>query len=461
MHLRSLFLFILFALFVLAGCNQPAVSEATSTPAATSTEEAAEPTGAATEGVTATAEPESTETPVSSETPTVEVPTNTAEATATIEPSATAVPPTATAMPTTPPTAAAPATPTNGSAQLLVAIEDEATGADDLYLMGLDGSMTLFASLAELAGSYDYIAEATAVDGVVYLSLVESGGFSFWMVNSGGELQALDFISSAGPNVREIGVWPGAADQPDRIAWATSQLGVVELYSSAADGSGQVVLAGAIQETDFGVWDFWEVLGWSADGQRVYYAAEPAGAGGVWLFGGYSDLWVYDIASNSSTLLKEAFTCLEPLSPDEQWLPDQCGDNLGLTNLVTGEVREVLFPAEVANVGQFGQVRFRPDGSRLAYAAESGVANGSFVNDPDSVQGWVMVADTATGTAEVIATGPARSYFTVEAWLPQDVLVLHGTEMPGYVLSVWTVNADGTGLVKLTDGQFLAWVAGP
>ena len=396
------------------------------------------------------------------------IPSATVPVSLTVAPLNTSVPtPTATTLPSTETVIAAPVVEAtlpplpplaDSPSQLLVAIRNPETGIDDLYVTGLDGTMTLWASLADLAGSYSYIASATAVGDLLYLGLVETGLFSYWTFSRDGEFQSLDFISAEDRSVHEIAIWPGTADQPPRLAWATNQNGLAQLHTSAADGSEQIVLGNLIQDINDGVWYSWRVLRWSANGQRLYFSAEPAGMGGLFLFGGYSDLWVYDLAANTTTQLVDAFTCLEPLSPDEQWLVDHCNDSLSLTNLATAKQRTLVFPAAVENPGQFGGVRFRPDNSRFAYGIESGVANRSFINDPETVHGWVVIVDTVTGNSSLVTTSPPHSYFTVQAWLPPDVLVLQAYEMPGYLPSVWVVNADGTGLVKLTDGQILTWM---
>jgi hypothetical protein len=57
----------------------------------------------------------------------------------------------------------------------------------------------------------------------------------------------------------------------------------------------------------------------------------------------------------------------------------------------------------------------------------------------------------------VIVKSEPGEWFSVAGWLSDDLLVLqsHAAGPAGWP-AVWTVRADGSGLVKLAEGTFLA-----
>jgi hypothetical protein len=75
----------------------------------------------------------------------------------------------------------------------------------------------------------------------------------------------------------------------------------------------------------------------------------------------------------------------------------------------------------------------------------------------EETRGYVAVSSGLSGGSHVIATSEPGEWFSVVAWLYGDGLVLqsHDADPDGWP-AVWAVHTDGSGLVKLADGTFLA-----
>jgi len=73
--------------------------------------------------------------------------------------------------------------------------------------------------------------------------------------------------------------------------------------------------------------------------------------------------------------------------------------------------------------------------------------------------GYVAVSDNLglRSRSHVIATSEPGEWFSVVDWLPDDRLVLqsHNAGPDGWP-AVWIARVDGSGLVKLAEGTFLA-----
>lgn len=374
-----------------------------------------------------------------------------------------------TARPTDPPSPDPPSTPVasatstatpageTGAAPRIIVAQD----GGRLIQSDLQGQTTPFAVLpTEGDASRQAIVRAMAFGETVYLHL----GFldpRFVEVGPAG-MRTLDFIDAPAGDVTSFAVWPGADGQPGRVAWTGAiSLERVWMRSSRLDGSEEELLLEARYDEQANTDAVWQALHYSEDGNTLYFSRQPAGIGGVILFGGYSSLWAYDVPTGEVQPIQPQSPCgsplaLEPLSPSGEWVPDQCGEQLHLSNVQTGARLDVGPPAEVGEMGQFGGVVYSPDGRRYAYGIENGVSSGAFTDDPQVVQGWVAVAELGSNTSQTVVTSPAGSYFVVKAWLPGDVLVLQQDDRLAPGRSIWTVNVDGSMLQKVADGQFVA-----
>jgi len=177
-------------------------------------------------------------------------------------------------------------------------------------------------------------------------------------------------------------------------------------------------------------------------------------------FVGAANLWAFDPQSGSSVeLASDDVTrgklCLDAISPDDRLVAHHCDEGqITLLDLETGVATAVSLPDQVDSGAHLGSVRFSPDGSRIAFAAMTGG-----IGLIEETQGYVAVSDSLSlgGGSHVVVTSEAGKWFSVAAWLPGDRLVLqsHYAGPDGWP-AVWTVRTDGSGLVKLADGIFLA-----
>jgi hypothetical protein len=279
-----------------------------------------------------------------------------------------------------------------------------------------------------------------------------------------GHLFPLDFVPSvASPvAVRPLteGLLPEGA--PISLAWgefSASYTATAHLYLSAPDGSHKVE---ALEET-YGASDPWTQFvpwRWRQDGQ-LYLIKQPVdGRGGFPPFVGAANLWAFDPQSGSSVeLVSDDVTgrklCLDAISPGDRLVAHHCDEGqITLLDLETGVATAVSLPDQVDSGAHLGSVRFSPDGSRIAFAAMTGG-----IGLIEETQGYVVVSDSLSlgDVSHVVVTSEAGKWFSVAAWLPGDRLVLqsHCAAPDGWP-AVWTVRTDGSGLVKLADGIFLA-----
>ena len=125
--------------------------------------------------------------------------------------------------------------------------------------------------------------------------------------------------------------------------------------------------------------------------------------------------------------------------------------SITLLDLETGETTAVSLPSPMASEVLLGSLRFSPDGSRIAFAVMSG---GYCLIE--ETQGYIVVSDNLSGDSHIIATSEPGEWFSVAEWLWSDTLVLQSHPAgPDGRPAVWTVQADGNGLVKLIDGTYL------
>jgi tricorn protease-like protein len=278
-----------------------------------------------------------------------------------------------------------------------------------------------------------------------------------------GQVFPLDFVPPNAPvAVRPLteGLAPEGA--PISLAWgelAAADTTTARLHLSAPDGSQAVE---ALRET-YGASDPsfqfvpWR---WREDGQ-LYYTRQPVeGMGGLPAFVNAANLWLYDPQSGGSVgLVSNEVTggklCLAAISADDRQVVHHCEEGgMAILDLETGNATTVRLPDQVTSELLLGSVRFSPDGSRIAFAAMRGG-----YQQIEGTQGYVAVSDNLglCPSSHVIVTREAGEWFSVAGWLSDDRLVLQSHPVgPDGWPAVWTVHADGSGLVKLAEGTFLA-----
>ncbi len=352
------------------------------------------------------------------------------------------IPPTATTAPTVP---APTTTPTPRAPGLRVAV---LTVDNAVKLFALDGSSHVLTAVGTRLDRLNLNGATNAISTTIYARSTTSSPVV--TVDAGG-LHLLAAFKTA-PTSAVVGESAGG-----RLAWGTyvvtGTTATTELFLGARDGlqaKGIVKKTAPTSQAPQAL----EPFRFSQDGTRLYYSYEPVGLGGYILFGGASDLWEYTASTGKSVQVVKAkqfggSTCIDDLAPNEKLVVFHCGDkSIGVFDLRTSKSSTITLPAEAGPAKVLGTAHFSPDSTRVAFAAAR--------HNPDDEQGWVLVSTGLTGASKVIAASPAKDYFEVIAWLNADTLLLQ-THNPQP--AVWTVRADGSGLQKLADGQFLSILA--
>lgn len=368
-------------------------------------------------------------------------------ATATVPPTSipttapTSVPASPTTVPTTP-TAAPTTQPTGAPASVRIAVQLADRSIQYLDLSGNETPAYAAKDPADLASIFP----PGNVDGsTLYVPLSSSAP----------TVVRIDPAGAAPLSWIRVPVYGFAANSP-MLAWGTADIGTTQpsaqIMISAPNGSGVKTV---FQEGYTGFPRVLRVMRWSKDGSRLYFGKEPIGLGGYIIFSGLTNLWSLDPASGKATQLlaaadPKAAICFDDLSPNEKLAADHCQiKSMQVTDIASHAVKAISAPANVADYGAVGGARFSPDNTRLAY----GLAR----NNPDDEQGWLALADVASGKSTLIATSPAKDYFQVSAWLDSNTLLLQSA---GQVAGIWTVGADGSNLKRLGDGTFLGILPG-
>jgi hypothetical protein len=149
--------------------------------------------------------------------------------------------------------------------------------------------------------------------------------------------------------------------------------------------------------------------------------------------------------------------CLQDVSADFSLAAGNCADRKTITvhDLNGGPDRTITAPGTVTDFSLVGSARFSPDGQRVAFALAKG--------DPNGEQGYVAISDSLEGASNFVATTDPGSYYTVLAWLNDSTLLIQLNTLqcsPTCDNSVWTIGIGGDNLTKVTDGVFLALMAG-
>jgi WD40 repeat protein len=258
-----------------------------------------------------------------------------------------------------------------------------------------------------------------------------------------------------------LAVWPGSGTQPARIAW-----GEVDFQQSPVPTRLMIAPLGttsgtAVYQTTSTEGLFVVPLRWAPDGKHLYFSMEPSGLGGYILFGGRSSLYSLDVGSGATTEiipvdLRHSAICLDDLSPDNTLIARHCDGEISVTNLQSGQRTKVNLPKELTPdmVSQRGDVRFSPDGTRLAFAMAKG--------DSNNEQGWVGVTDDLTGSSRLVATAPKGSYYSVLGWFDANTLLVEVHDLNQNLNNLQLLALDGSQPREFaTDSIFITFVVTP
>ncbi len=254
-----------------------------------------------------------------------------------------------------------------------------------------------------------------------------------------------------------LAIWRGGLGTQPLLAWGTqlySTDNTSSLQISNPDGSNLQTLLTITAGTEFPVQLVAEF--WSADGQSLYFSKEPVGLGGYILFNGASNLYKIDLATKDvteiipQTPLTSTQTCLDAISGDYRFVTDHCTQNvITVRDLLNGGSTTIQAPTDVTGYRLMGSARFSPSGDRVAFALAKG--------DPNAEQGWLAVGDSTGGTAQLILTSDAGSYYSILGWLDDQTLLVQSNTLgnPNVGSQLFTVAVDGSNPTKVADGSLL------
>lgn len=250
------------------------------------------------------------------------------------------------------------------------------------------------------------------------------------------------------------------AVSPDgkQIAWGLDTQGQnnpgSELWVANVDGSGAKMITSIDPATNT-KWLVLRPFRWLEDG-RLLFIYSPTGIGGYILFYGFAGISVYDPAGGNNAIKPLLATnapgsgilCVNEISPDLKTAVTTCGSQTKgqviLRELATDKLTAIpLLPEQV----QAGSPVYSPSGGWLAYAVARG--------QQDNESGKAAVVAAAGGQPQVIGTFNG-GYVHVVAWVDENRLLLESFQNDQG--SVWLVNRDGSGLVKLADGFYVGTV---
>jgi TolB protein len=201
-----------------------------------------------------------------------------------------------------------------------------------------------------------------------------------------------------------------------------------DVYTVKPNGSGLTALTSTPNENEFGP-------AWNAAGTRIAFwrTAAPFGPGSI---------WTMDADGSGQQRLTAGLDARDPV-----WNP--AGTRLAFTLVDAtgfhiwsmrasdgGDLRPIT-----SGPTQDFEPAWSPDGTRIAFTR--GLEQG----DP----GDIAIIDLTTGTVTVLAASP--EYDHQVAWSPNGGKLVFERDF-GNMFSIFTVNADGSQVIRLTTGPF-------
>ena len=257
-----------------------------------------------------------------------------------------------------------------------------------------------------------------------------------------------DSVYSGGKRLVGIGdVFVG--DQPRILFRSMSDGDDDEIYVMNADGTGVVRL------TNNSVYD-WPVA-WSPDGSRILFRRDPNG--------GYEadDMEIYVMNADGTGVVR--LTDNSYWDYPVAWSPD--GSRiLFMRDPDGGEYEPEDMEIYVMNADGTGVVRltnnsvydspsgWSPYGNRILFSSDRDGDGGEY--DSSDREIYVMNAD---GTGVVRLTDNSV-YDWAAGWSPDGTRILFSSVRDGDDREIYVMNADGTGVVRLTHNSVYDWPAG-
>jgi TolB protein len=268
--------------------------------------------------------------------------------------------------------------------------------------------------------------------GQIAFSSSRDGDFDIYVMNVEDALQGTD-----GADVRQLTNAPGYEGMPawspdgSRIAYTSDQAGVMDVWVMDADGANQT------QVTCMGANPAFDPT-WSPDGLRIMFTTET------------NHLMIVNLADMSLDMRVDGDAEGVLLSwPD--WSPDGARVAMfGVIGINTSNwgAYGVLFDldsgaVEPLSVSEFSHPAWSPDGSRIAYDDNTDIF---VINVEDALQGADGSGQTRLTDNQTDSGGAT--------WSPDGARLAFWSYRDGQT-AIWVMNADGSGLSRLTspDGK--------
>jgi len=204
----------------------------------------------------------------------------------------------------------------------------------------------------------------------------------------------------------------------ERIAWSSTAwegaAPVSQLRIADIRGEGTLLVAETDPKDEINEWFVLEPVEWLADGDLVF-AWQATGIGGYILFHGWSSLYQYSPASDTTDAIapvqeEVGAPCWTDLSQDGAYAAGACGPESEVIELNVASGLETPLPVLPAQ-GQAGTAAYSPSGGGLAYAIAR--------SDPEDEAGQVVVRSGGGQMPAVVAT-QAPGYFERLIWIDEQ-----------------------------------------
>ena len=332
-----------------------------------------------------------------------------------------------------------------------------------------DGKRLAFQSTGD---GYPEIFTMTAADGsrVANLQGDESGETPSWSAGSGAKLPAtrrpadtagsIDFVSQLGrgqdvdafsmtltgerptPLVEETpgDVWD-VARSPDgtRIAFSSGRNDRLDIYVSAADGAAPLQLTRSRADD--------REPTWSPDGATIAFTSNRDG-----------DYDIYIVNADGSGQRRLVDGEAGDYEPD--WSPD--GRTIAFTSNRAGDDEIFVVAADGGAVRQLtennrrdGEADWSPDGARIAFTGDRGDVGEIYLMAADGRGETQLTANAAMDVEPAWSPDGSRVVFVSDRGFREYYRNEFNLDFGSFGYELWMMNADGSGLRRLTRNQLL------
>jgi len=303
------------------------------------------------------------------------------------------------------------------------------------HLYALDGTLLETRSAEGLEWARPNTAQVVGED-IFYVQ--DQGPEQGAVVRRVGPAQAqdLEFTRSPQGNNLAFAVSPDGA----RIAWSSTAwegaAPVSQLWLADIRGEGTQRVAETDPNDEINEWFVLEPVEWLEGGDLVY-AWQVTGIGGYILFYGWSSLYQYSPASDTTIAIapvqeEVGAPCWNDLTVDGSYAVGACGPSAEVIELETASGLETTFPT-LPDQGQAGAGAYSSSGVGLAYAIARG--------DPTEEAGQLVVRAERSQVPVSLAT-QSPGYFERLIWIDEQRMAVGAWAEDA--ASVEVVGLDGS-----------------